>query len=240
MGAIPRAGGLRAALRARPAAPSLRPMPSPHRLLVLPVAVAVIALTGCSLGDDGPRTAQTREVPAFTRVENPGSADVQLHVGRSQRVRVRAGEKVIDDVRTEVRGGTLHVLYDHHGLGGDDVVVEASVPKLTGVAATGSGDVDADGVDAGALDVRSDGSGDVSLDGRVRRLAVDLEGSGDADLAGLTARDARVAAGGSGDVDVRAADRLDVSLDGSGDVRYHGDPAVTRRLDGSGDLTRTS
>jgi len=161
---------------------------------------------------------------------------VRLHVGEPQRVRVRAGEKVIDDVRTEVRDGTLHLTFDHDGFGGGDVVVEASVPKLTGIEASGSGDIDA-GIDANAIEVRSDGSADIALEGAAGRLALDLDGSGDADLAGLAAREARVAVGGSGDVDVRADERLEVDLDGSGDVRYHGDPALTQHVDGSGELS---
>ena len=131
---------------------------------------------------------------------------MRLHVGEPQRVQVRAGEKVIDDVGLEVRDGTLHVTFDHNGFGGGDVVVEASVPKLTGIDASGSGDIDADGIDADAFDVRSDGSADIALAGTAGRLAVDSNGSGDADLAGLTAREARVAVNGSGDVDVRADD----------------------------------
>ena len=214
-------------------------MPSPRRsLLLIPVAAGAIVLAGCSLGDDGPRTAQTRDVAAFTRVDNRDAVDLRLHAGEPQRVVVRAGEKVIGDVHTEVRDGTLQVTFDHHGFDFDDVVVEASVPELTGIEASGSGDIDADGIDAGALDVRSDGSADIALDGTAQRLVLDLDGSGDADLGGLTARDARVTVGGSGDADVRAAGRLEVDLDGSGDVRYHGDPELTRHVDGSGDLSR--
>jgi hypothetical protein len=96
--------------------------------------------------------------------------------------------------------------------------VEATVPRLTGVEASGSGDVDADGVDAGSLDVRSDGSADISLEGAARQLTLDLSGSGDADLADLEARDARVTLSGSGDAVVRAG-RLARHVDGSGDLR---------------------
>jgi hypothetical protein len=206
-------------------------------VLVLPV-LAAVAFAGCSIGDDGPRTSQTRDVASFTRVDNPGSVDVRLHVGAPQHVEVRAGEKVIDDVRTEVRDGTLRVTFDHDGFGGDDVIVEASVPRLTRIAASGSGDVDADGVDAAALEISSDGYGDVAVHGTAGRLAVDLDGSGDADLGELTAREAHVTVRGSGDADVRAGERLEVSVDGSGDVKYHGDPALTKRVDGSGDVSR--
>lgn len=213
-------------------------MSSPRPSLLVFGAVVALALAGCSIGDDGPRTTQTRNVADFTRIDNRDSVDVRLHAGEPQRVRVRAGEKVIDDVRTEVRDGTLQITFDHHGFGAGDVVVEASVPKLTGIEASGSGDIDADGIDADAFEVRSDGSADIALEGTAGRLAVDLDGSGDADLAGLAAREARVAVGGSGDADVRADKRLDVDVEGSGDVRYRGSPALTKRAEGSGGLSR--
>ena len=145
---------------------------------------------------------------------------------------------MIDDVHTDVRDGTLRVTFDHHGLGGNDVVVEASVPTLDGIVVSGSGDVDADGIRSDAFEVRSDGSADIGLTGTARRLALDLDGSGDANVAGLVARSARVSISGSGDASVRAADRLDVKLDGSGDVKYRGNPQVTKNDDGSGDIKR--
>jgi hypothetical protein len=206
-------------------------------LLLIPVAVAAVALAGCAVGDDGPRTSQTRDVAPFTRIDNRDSVDVRLHVGGPQHVEVRAGEKVIDDVRTEVRDGTLRLRFHRDNLLGDNVVVDATVPRLTGIAASGSGDIDADGIEASAFDVRSDGSADIALEGKVARLAVDMDGSGDADLTDLAAREAHVTVGGSGNADVSADRRLDVKVDGSGDVRYHGNPAVTREVDGSGDLS---
>jgi Putative auto-transporter adhesin, head GIN domain len=212
-------------------------MSSPRIALILPVAAATLALTGCIGVDAGPTTTQTRDVAAFTRLKAEDEVDVNLRVGEPRHLRVRAGAKVIDDVRTEVRDGTLRVDFDHHGWGGDDVVVEASVKSLTGITADGSGDIEATGIDADGFELQSDGSSDISLAGRARRLTADVDGSGDADLSDLKARDARVSADGSGDVDVRA-DRLDVTLDGSGDVRYRGNPVLKQSVDGSGDLRR--
>ena len=210
------------------------------RALLIPVVLGGVAMAGCGLGDDGPRTTQSRDVAGFTRIDNRGSVDVRLRVGGPQRVQVTAGEKVIDDVRTDVRDGTLRVTFDHDGFGGDNVVVEASVPRLEGVDASGSGNVDAEGIAADAFEVRADGSGDVALDGTAGRLIVDIDGSGNADLAALAAREARVNVGGSGDAEVRAAEKLAVSVDGSGGVRYYGDPALSQKVDGSGDVTHAN
>jgi hypothetical protein len=207
----------------------------PRSLLLVPAVIAALVLAGCA---DGPRTTQTREVGDFTRIDNRDSVDVRLHVGEPKRVRVSAGEKVIDDVDTVVRDGTLEVTFDHDGFGGSDVVVEVSVPELAAIEASGSGDIDADGIDADAFELRSDGSADIALEGTAGRIGVFLDGSGEADLAGLAAREARVVVDGSGDAEVRADDRLEVDVDGSGDVSYHGDPALTQRVDGSGELSR--
>jgi Putative auto-transporter adhesin, head GIN domain len=207
-------------------------------IILLPAALAALALVGCGFADDGPRRTQTRDVDAFTRVASDSSVELRLHVGEPRQVRVRAGEKVIDDVGTEVRDGTLHVTFDHEGWGGNDVVVEASVPKLEGIAVEGSGDVEADGIDAATLEVSSEGSADIVLTGSAAALDVEVDGSGSADLADLRARAARVKVRGSGDADVRADERLDVDVDGSGSVRYHGDPELTQRVEGSGDLSR--
>ena len=209
------------------------------RLILLSAAIAGLVLAGCSIGDDGPRTTQTREVAEFTRIDNRDAVDVDLRVGEPQRVRVRAGRKVIDDVDTEVRNGTLHLTFDRESFGTGDVAVEASVPKLSGIEVSGSGDVEAEGIDADAFELRSDGSADIAVAGTTGQLTVDLDGSGDTDLAGLAAREAWVASDGSGDTEVRAQQRLEVDLDGSGDVRVHGDPPLTRRVvDGSGELSR--
>ena len=216
-------------------------MPFARRsLLLIPAALAAFAVAGCDLGDDGPRTTQTRDVADFTRVENRGSVDVRLRVGEPQRVRVRAGEKVIDDVRTVVRDGTLHVDFDHDGWGGDDVIVEASVPTLDGVEASGSGDIDADGIGADAFEVRSDGSADIALRGTAGGSR--STSTAPATPTSASSRPTRRACTSAAPATPTCAStkRLDVNVEGSGDVRYHGDPELTKDLDGSGDLSRAS
>lgn len=204
------------------------------RAVLFSVALGALALSGCSLRDEGPRTTQTRQLAAFTRIDNRDSVDIDVRVGAPQVVRVRAGKNVLDDVRTEVRDGTLEVRYD----GDAEVTLEATVERLTGIEASGTGDVRVQGVSADALEIRSDGAADIAVDGVARRVLVELDGSGSADLVGLAAREATVRVGGSGDAEVRAAHRLEADVDGSGDIRYHGEPQLTQRVVGSGNVSQ--
>ncbi len=59
----------------------------PRFLLLAPAAIGVLALAGCDLSDDGPRTSQTRDVAGFTRIDTRDSVDLRLHVGEPQRGR---------------------------------------------------------------------------------------------------------------------------------------------------------
>ncbi len=211
-------------------------MSSPRIALILPVAAATLALTGCIGIDAGPTTTQSRDVPAFTRVKAEDQVDVDLRVGEPRRLRVRAGEKVIDDVRTEVRDGTLFVSYDGPGIRNGRLLIEVAAPSIDAIAITGASDVRVDGLAAEALDIRVSGAGDIAAAGRVGRLALDISGAGDADLAELAAGEARVELSGAGDADVRAADRLDAEVSGAGDLAYRGDPRVRRTVSGSGEI----
>jgi hypothetical protein len=211
-------------------------MPSPRIALILPIAAATLALTGCIGIDAGPTTTQTRDVDAFTRVKAEDQVDVNLRVGEPRHVRVRAGEKVIHDVRTEVRDGTLYVSYDGPGIRDGRLLVEVAAPVVDAIAISDASDVRVDGLAADALDIRITGAGDIAADGRVGRLALDISGAGDADLADLAAKEARVELSGAGDADVRASERLDAEVSGAGDLAYRGAPSVNQRVTGKGEI----
>ena len=192
----------------------------------------------CSIADDGPRVTQARKVAPFVRVVNDSSVVLRLRVGEPRSVRVRAGVEVMDAVKTSVRDGTLHVTFDHDGFDQSDPVLDISIPRLTGIASQGSGDISAAAIDTERFDVDSDGSAAINVAGAAGRVSIRSDGSGSVDLMDLAARDVELSTDGSGDVDVRADAHLDVRLDGSGDVRYLGDPQLSQFDDGSGEIER--
>jgi hypothetical protein len=156
---------------------------------------------------------------------------------------VRGGRKVVDQIHTDVRDGTLHIdREDHDTLVLDENAprVEIEVPRLEAAEVHGSGDVDIDlaGRALHRLDLAVQGSGGVSASGRVDTLHVAVDGSGDMDLGDLRARDAAVAIHGSGAADLRVEGVLRASVDDSGDVRYRGPAEVASDVDGSGAVRR--
>jgi hypothetical protein len=210
-----------------------------RRLLVLAPAL-LLAVTGC---DSGPPVTQTRDLTGFTRLEVSGdiSLDVRLFNRPDPGVRITAGSKAIDRIRTEVEGGTLRISTKSRGLtiGPDplgDVSVSLGVPALNGMEVDGSADVMLSGLSAKTFELRIDGSGDIQARGRVDALEMEVDGSANSNLRDLATQNANVRIDGSGDTELTVARSLELVLEGSGDVVYHGRPTVSSRLEGSGDL----
>jgi len=210
-----------------------------RRLLVLAPAL-LLAVTGC---DSGPPVTQTRDLTGFTRLEVSGdiSLDVRLFNRPDPGVRITAGSKAIDRIRTEVEGGTLRISTKSRGLtiGPDplgDVSVSLGVSALNGMEVDGSADVTLSGLSAKTFELRIDGSGDIQARGRVDALEMEVDGSANSNLRDLATQNANVRIDGSGDTELTVARSLELVLEGSGDVVYHGRPTVSSRLEGSGDV----
>jgi Putative auto-transporter adhesin, head GIN domain len=207
------------------------------------LATAALAAAGC---DSGPPVSQTRTVgSSYTRLQVDGSLnlDVQLLNRPDPGVRITAGKKAIDRIRTEVEDDTLKISTKSRGLtiGPDplgDVSVSLGVSALSGLTVEGSASVQLSGLSAKAFDLRVDGSGDVIARGRVDDLVVEVDGSADTDLSGLATQNADVRTDGSGQTELRVARSLQLVMEGSGDVTYRGRPTVSSRQEGSGDLTQ--
>jgi hypothetical protein len=204
-------------------------------------ALAVVAVVAAGCGG-GTRVTETREVAPFDRLEVAG-VDVRVVRGEGGQVRVRAGEKVIDRVRTESRDGVLRIHVPDRGIviGSDplgDAAVEVTAASLAGARIDGSGDITLTGIRGDALEIEIQGTGDLEASGTVGRLTATLQGVGDADLSRLQARTARVLVQGPADAELNVTDELDVRVQGPGDVTYRGDPDVDSDIDGPGDVKR--
>ena len=159
------------------------------RVVLVAGILGGLLLMGCGTGTP---TSQTRQVGTFERLQVDGSLDLDVSLSNRPEpgVRVSAGSKTIDRIRTEVRNGTLHIETKSRGLviGPNpvgDVDISLGVPALAGVEVKGSSNLRLSGISAKELELRMTGDGELRVLGRADRIEVELDGSVDADLSRL-------------------------------------------------------
>ncbi len=206
-------------------------------LAVVAIAIA-IAIALLVYGSSGAAATQTRTVAGFSRLDLAGSNNVTIIAGRPQSVVVHADSKVINHVTTDVVAGTLVIGDTGSFTASGPMSVDVSVPSLTALSLSGSGQISATGISAPQLTVTISGSGLVSAAGTATRLDVTINGDGTAQLSRLTARDVHAVVSGSGLIGVTATTSLDAAVPGSGTIIYSGNPPqVTTSVTGSGAVT---
>ena len=187
----------------------------------------------------GVPASQARELAPFDAVELAGSNEVTIRVGGEQSVVVHADDNLLDWVTTRVDDGSLVIGNEGGGFTTRTPIrVDVVVPAVHGLALSGSGTIDAEGIDVDQLTVVLSGSGVVSAKGRARCVEVKLNGSGDAKLQGVVAQEAHAKLSGTGRIAVCATESLDASVPGTGSIEYAGNPPQVRKsVDGIGSVS---
>ena len=203
-------------------------------------SAAALTLSGCDiLGPDPSGTPSTefRSVTEFTKINLQGVGDVTVSEGNGYAVTVTTDSAYIDDIITEVVGGTLVLREDpSHNYRNLELEFIVTVPSLEAVTLTGAGDITVDGVDAADFEVNLIGAGNIGVSGEASAVRLHLVGAGSIDTVGLEAEDAEVILSGAGDISLTVSNTLDASISGVGNVFYVGDPEVTSTVTGLGSV----
>lgn len=215
-------------------------------LLVL-AAIAVVLLardvlpgssTSSGVPGSGVAATSTRALANFSGIDLAGSNNVIVVAGARQSVVVHADSNLLSRVTTQVKAGKLIIGDVGSFAAKTPLYVEVSVPSLTALDLSGSGNITVTGIRASRLAVTLPGSGNISASGSVTRLNVSIDGSGDAQCSGLIAQNVDAVVSGSGSIFVTATHSLDAKVPGSGTVLYGGSPPrVTTSITGSGEVT---
>lgn len=228
--------------------------------LALPLAAQAQRVTG-----SGKAATELRQLPPFQAVAMSGSMDLTVRQGAEQQVELTADDNLLALLETEVRGSGDDARLEVRWKRGSSVNtrtqtrIAITVPRLTALSASGSGDMTVERFETPSLairvsgssdtrlrelktaqlDIAISGSGDVEGAGSATRVGVKVSGSGDIELGELKAEEVSVTISGSGDAMVHADKSLEVRIAGSGDVRYRGDPArVNAKVAGSGSVSK--
>ena len=225
------------------------------------VSFALLAATSIATAALAAPAERRFPVTGFEKVSASGSENITITTGKAASVVATGPQERLDNLDIRVDGGTLKI--DHKKSTNwswgnkDQVHITITMPALTGLHASGSGDIMADNGSGPAFEgslsgsgdmkigritspqvtLRTSGSGDIMAGGQCTNAKVATSGSGDMMLAGLACTNVDIAISGSGDVAAHATGAANIRISGSGDVKITGGGRCTSRTSGSGDVT---
>jgi hypothetical protein len=183
---------------------------------------------------------QRRKVSSFTSIRSSSSIDIIVKQTGKYALEVTAPEKYMENIKTEVRDGQLHVFVRGSISYSGNIVIHVQVKDLKKVLLSGSGDFETDGVlKAPEFSFRISGSGDFDAELNCKILKGSMNGSGDANISGIT-ESIETHQSGSGDLVAHKLHLISakIRISGSGDSKFTGS---TDYLDlsqsGSGDFS---
>jgi hypothetical protein len=181
---------------------------------------------------------ESREVSDFNEIVLGGTGRVVVDVTGTESLTIEAEDNIMPFLETRVSNGRLRLETNRSISPTVEIVYTITAETLDGLVISGSGVVEAEGVDSTDVRVDISGSGDVVVAGTLSGLlSLSISGSGEFDGESLTAPEGRVDVSGSGNAVVNVTDDLDVSVSGSGEVQYLGEPNVHSSVSGSGTVT---
>lgn len=210
--------------------------------------------------------SENREVSSFSEISLRIPGTVHLEQGSRQSLRIEAKPSTLEDIVTEIKGGTLVIrfksnnsIFGTFNQGKIDIYITAT--EIGGLAVSGSGDIIAgSGLESGNLDLTVSGSGNISLKNldaeRVKaaisgsgnvlidqgnigdEFSVAISGSGSVKAGNTESRAADVKISGSGNCSLKARETLKARVAGSGNIKYSGNPQVDSSVSGSGTVKK--
>ena len=211
-----------------------------------------------TLEGSGESAEELRSLAEFHSVSFSLPGTLFIEQGNESAVRIEGDDNLLPSIVTFVEGEQLQIRSNNVNLRPRAPLrLYLTVADLRAIRGSGSGRIEAPGVDAEEfsvsirgsgglllpnlqaqqLQVQISGSGNVEMSGRVQHQSISVSGSGKVKAMELESEVADVRISGSGSAVVRADRQIDARVSGSGSVRYAGNPKVTRAISGSGKVT---
>ena len=221
------------------------------RLRLMVTGVAAVGAIGLTLGGQSIWSAINasdmpyHQVPLshlrdFEGITLRAPDDVIVSPGPNFSVRTEGPADSVKYLQMEVEQGVLKITRRPRngwwGAGGGTVKIYVTMPGLTRVWITGTGDISADKMEVKDFRARLDGPGGLNIKQLVSNdVQLTLNGPGNMELGG-SARDINVIVGGPGSVQMTGlkAQTADITINGPGDVEAHADRSARLRVNGPG------
>ena len=225
--------------------------------LFLLTFLALIGISTSFAGNE--ERTENRNVKGFKAIKVSTGIDLYLTMGESEKVKVVAHEDIIDDLKTEVKDGTLHISLKQNdwfnwGSRNKTRKVYVMVNELHALKASSGSDVYCENTLKGEeLKVSVSSGADARLDVFYKKLSVDTSSGSDAKLTGKckflnveassgsdikanelesTICNARASSGS--DITVSVSDEIYAKASSGADIKYYGNPQIRDTDESSG------
>ena len=212
-----------------------------------------------SISGEGEVVKKEVKLESFDGIGLGFNGSVILTQGPVQKVVIEAQPNIIDNIETDVRGGSWNIGFRQNVKGAKDITIYITVPVIKDLALSGSGSIrsttkfknlpEVEIALSGSGEIKFEfegqhtevalsGSGDVELKGAASSLEIAISGSGDVMASELVTSKCDVAISGSGDSSVHVNGDLEAAIVGSGNVHYKGDANIKASVMGSGTVSK--
>jgi hypothetical protein len=158
-------------------------------------------------------------VEAFSGVSVTGACDVNIQIGENQEVWLQAQPQILDVMTYRVSSGILHIGFkpDVSVNTKKDITADIVIPALDYISVTGAGDFHLSGPSQPLLDIDITGTGNVNAYGmEVEDCTVRISGAGNCELHVSNTLDVQIS--GVGTVFYKGNPELNTEVSGVGNI----------------------
>ena len=194
---------------------------------------------GSSIHGSGTVASEARGVEGFSGVDVSNVFEVDITAGKDFSVEVRADDNLLPYIKTEVRGGVLHIETTEGIKSRSPLRVTITAPEISSINASGASKIVASGVTNSTLEVDASGASKLKIAGDVTEVKIDVSGASSVDADSLRSRIASVDASGASNVTLNVSERLASHASGASKVSYSGNPgSVEKEVSGASKITQ--
>ncbi|HUC69709.1 MAG TPA: DUF2807 domain-containing protein [Stellaceae bacterium] len=194
--------------------------------------------TGRRVIGDGQPASETRPIGPVAAIAADGAFAVTVKVGPSAGLTIETDKNLLPIVKTDVANGRLDIYTDKSYSVDVRIKVTVTSPDVSDISASGSNQINGEGLAGGPLTVSLNGSNTAVLTGNVSALTAHMSGSNRLSAQQLTADSANITISGSGHAVVDARRQIVAQVSGAGSIAVYGNPqARSTEVNGAGKIT---
>lgn len=203
---------------------------------------------------------EERSLDSFDRLRVSQGIKVELKKGNSEKAEVEVRGLDLEDVVTEVRGGSLNIHLERDRYRNIDVYITLTYRSLSSITVSSAGNVrstevlESDRLYIGAssagsvdlevksvdLELEASSAGTMDIYGTATELEVTASSAGSIDAYDLNSEEVVARASSAGSIKAQASKMIDGRASSGGSIRYRGNPDKEHTSSSSGGSVRKS